>query len=49
MKPEASEVVSVLGAWVYCFRKPVKEEHIVRKTPLHRRSSVYNIFKTDMY
>ncbi|KAF2806578.1 uncharacterized protein BDZ99DRAFT_490322 [Mytilinidion resinicola] len=28
VKPEAQEVVSVLGAWVYCFRKPVKEEHL---------------------
>ena len=35
VKPEAREVISVLGAWVYCFRKPVKEEHTVRKTPLH--------------
>ncbi|PSN66461.1 hypothetical protein BS50DRAFT_415246 [Corynespora cassiicola Philippines] len=24
-KPEAREVVSVLGAWIYCFRKPVSE------------------------
>ncbi|KAF2264827.1 hypothetical protein CC78DRAFT_601138 [Lojkania enalia] len=26
VKPEAKEVVSVLGAWIFCFRKPVKEE-----------------------
>ncbi|KAF2745047.1 hypothetical protein M011DRAFT_407591 [Sporormia fimetaria CBS 119925] len=25
-KPEAKEVVSVVGAWVFCFRKPVDEE-----------------------
>jgi hypothetical protein len=25
VKPEAKEVVSVLGAWILCFRKPVKE------------------------
>jgi hypothetical protein len=28
MKPEAKEVVSVLGAWIVCFRKPVKEEDV---------------------
>lgn len=28
MKPEAREVVSVVGAWIYCFRKPVHEEEI---------------------
>ncbi|ORY19581.1 hypothetical protein BCR34DRAFT_621006 [Clohesyomyces aquaticus] len=27
-KPEAREVVSVLGAWLFCFRKPVKQEHM---------------------
>ncbi|OCK93188.1 uncharacterized protein K441DRAFT_566639 [Cenococcum geophilum 1.58] len=34
VKPEAREVVSVLGAWVYCFRKPVKEEHtdVIKQT-----------------
>lgn len=26
MKPEAREVVSVVGAWIYCFRKPVHEK-----------------------
>ncbi|KAF2276383.1 uncharacterized protein EI97DRAFT_377106 [Westerdykella ornata] len=29
MKPEAKEVVSVLGAWIFCFRKPVKENEVV--------------------
>ncbi|KAF2188965.1 hypothetical protein K469DRAFT_564934 [Zopfia rhizophila CBS 207.26] len=28
IKPEAKEVVGVLGAWVFCFRKPVKEEQV---------------------
>ncbi len=27
-KPEAKEVVSVVEAWIYCFRKPVNEEDI---------------------
>lgn len=27
-KPEAREVVSVVGAWAYCFRKPVNEERL---------------------
>lgn len=26
MKPEAGEVVNVVGAWIYCFRKPIREE-----------------------
>jgi hypothetical protein len=30
MKPEAKEVVSVLGAWIICFRKPVTEEDMAR-------------------
>ncbi|OCK77998.1 hypothetical protein K432DRAFT_332874 [Lepidopterella palustris CBS 459.81] len=29
VKPEAREVVGALGAWIYCFRKPVREEHVV--------------------
>jgi hypothetical protein len=28
IKPEAKEVVSVLGAWIVCFRKPTKEEDV---------------------
>ncbi|KAF2196337.1 hypothetical protein GQ43DRAFT_436107 [Delitschia confertaspora ATCC 74209] len=28
LKPEAKEVISVLGAWVYCFRKPVTTVHL---------------------
>ncbi|KAF2468760.1 uncharacterized protein BDR25DRAFT_335176 [Lindgomyces ingoldianus] len=27
-KPEAREVVSVLGAWIFCFRKPVTQDHV---------------------
>ena len=27
-KPEAKEVVSVVGAWIFCFRKPVKVEDV---------------------
>ncbi|KAF2011229.1 hypothetical protein BU24DRAFT_435773 [Aaosphaeria arxii CBS 175.79] len=27
-KPEAREVVSALGAWIFCFRKPVSEEDV---------------------
>ncbi|KAF2635272.1 hypothetical protein P280DRAFT_198417 [Massarina eburnea CBS 473.64] len=27
-KPEAREVVSVLGAWIFCFRKPVTSAHL---------------------
>jgi hypothetical protein len=27
-KPEAREVVSVLGAWIYCFKKPVEEKDV---------------------
>lgn len=30
MKPEAKEVVSALGAWIYCFRKPLGGEELVR-------------------
>lgn len=26
--PEAKEVVSVLGAWIFCFRKPVKQAEV---------------------
>jgi hypothetical protein len=29
MKKEAKEVVSSLGGWVYCFRKPVVEDDLV--------------------
>jgi hypothetical protein len=28
IKPEAKEVIGVLGAWIFCFRKPVKEEGV---------------------
>ncbi|KAF2087987.1 hypothetical protein K490DRAFT_65267 [Saccharata proteae CBS 121410] len=28
VKPEAKEVVNVLGAWIYCFRKPVTESQL---------------------
>jgi hypothetical protein len=28
IKPEAGEVVAVLGAWIYCFRRPVKKEDL---------------------
>lgn len=28
IKPEAKEVVSVLGAWIFCFRKPVKTDDV---------------------
>ncbi|KAF1999911.1 hypothetical protein P154DRAFT_535150 [Amniculicola lignicola CBS 123094] len=27
-KPEAREVVTVLGAWIFCFRKPIKEADV---------------------
>lgn len=27
-KPEAKEVVSVVGAWIYCFKKPVTEAEV---------------------
>lgn len=33
-KPEAKEVVGALGAWVYCFRKPLKQEDLVRSGPV---------------
>ncbi|KAF1978975.1 hypothetical protein BU23DRAFT_448651 [Bimuria novae-zelandiae CBS 107.79] len=34
MKPEAKEVVSVVGAWIYCFKKPVTEAEagIIKET-----------------
>jgi len=28
MKPEAREVLTALGAWLYCFKKPVKEQDV---------------------
>lgn len=28
IKPEAREVVTVLGAWAYCFKKPVEEKDL---------------------
>jgi hypothetical protein len=28
IKPEAGEVIAVLGAWIYCFRRPVKKEDL---------------------
>lgn len=30
VKPEAKEVVSALGAWIFCFRKPLDEKQLVR-------------------
>ena len=27
--PDAREVVQVVGAWIYCFRKPVTEKDLV--------------------
>lgn len=29
VKPEAKEVVSALGAWIFCFRKPIGQEELV--------------------
>jgi hypothetical protein len=37
VKPEAKEVVSALGAWIFCFKKPLDEKELVR-----RRSSPWN-------
>jgi len=34
-KPEAKEVVTVLGAWIYCFRKPIEKQDLVRLRNLH--------------
>jgi hypothetical protein len=28
IKPEAGEVIAVLGAWIYCFRRPVKQKDL---------------------
>ncbi|TID18873.1 hypothetical protein E6O75_ATG05994 [Venturia nashicola] len=28
VKPEAKEVVSALGAWIFCFRKPIKQDEL---------------------
>jgi len=28
LKPEAKEVVTALGAWIYCFRRPVTSSHL---------------------
>ncbi|QDS77449.1 hypothetical protein FKW77_006857 [Venturia effusa] len=28
VKPEAKEVVSALGAWIFCFRKPISQEEL---------------------
>lgn len=32
-KDMAREVVSALGAWIYCFRRPVMEEDVVGRLP----------------
>lgn len=31
VKPEAKEVVSALGAWIFCFRKPIGQAELVRR------------------
>ncbi|CBX96629.1 hypothetical protein LEMA_P108940.1 [Plenodomus lingam JN3] len=28
VKPEAGEVITVLGGWIYCFKKPVQEQEL---------------------
>jgi hypothetical protein len=41
LKPEAKEVVSALGAWIYCFRKPVGEKELVRLCIDHYKYRAY--------
>lgn len=40
LKSEAREVVDVLGAWIYTFRKPVKDEDLVGGTRASGRDDV---------
>jgi hypothetical protein len=36
LRPEAQEVTAAVGAWIYCFRRPVTDEDLVRCAILYR-------------
>jgi hypothetical protein len=36
LRPEAKDVMAAVGAWVYCFRRPVTDEDLVRDAVMYR-------------
>jgi hypothetical protein len=36
LRPEAKDVMAAVGAWVYCFRRPVTDEDLVRVAVMYR-------------
>lgn len=40
LKPDAKEVIQVVGAWIFCFRKPLTDNELVRILILLSKSKV---------